>query len=80
MSSSTALVARCWRRVASERMKMRSQLRLFMRMRSPSSAPPTAPSRGIHRDDRDLAIGEVPHEAIEELIVERALARRRPCR
>ena len=39
-SSSTALVERLLRRVAIERMKIRSSRRLFMRIRSPSSAPP----------------------------------------
>src|SRR6185312_15218600 len=39
-SFSTAAVARCCRRVASERMKIASAERLFMRMRSPSKAPP----------------------------------------
>ena len=35
-----ALVATFWRRVANERMNTRSLRRLFIRMRSPSSAPP----------------------------------------
>ena len=39
-SFSTTLVATCWRRVAIERMNTRGLRRLFMRMRSPSSAPP----------------------------------------
>ena len=39
-SFSTAFVATCWRRVAIERMKTRGERSEFMRMRSPSSAPP----------------------------------------
>ena len=39
-SRSTVLIAACWRRVAIERMYTRGLRSEFMRMRSPSSAPP----------------------------------------
>ena len=39
-SFSTTFVAACWRRVAIERMKTCLERSEFMRMRSPSSAPP----------------------------------------
>ena len=39
-SFSTALVATCWRRVAIERMNTRGERSEFIRIRSPSNAPP----------------------------------------
>ena len=74
-SASTALVARCCRRVASERMNTCGAASEFMRMRSPSKrAAGTAP-RGIDRHHGDLAIRKLPQEPLQQLVGQRALAR-----
>ena len=63
-SFSTALVAACCRRVAIERMKTRWLRSEFMRMRSPSSAPPVRRRVGIDRDHRDAHLRESVQEAV----------------
>ena len=68
-------------RVASERNVHLGGSMAFMRMRSPSSAPPPLRRRGVDGEDGDpelvlLVEAEAPHE----LVGERRLARSRRCR
>src|ERR1051325_7705360 len=64
-------------RVASERMKVLRALIAFMRMRSPSSAPPPAPARGGPSEPPPILhpAARVEPEAPYQLVGERAL----PC-
>ena len=78
--TSIALVARCWRRVAIERMKTLSLRRLFMRMRSPSSAPPVRRRVGSTASDRDPQRREVRAGSGRAARRSPCSCRRRPCR
>ena len=72
-------------RVASERMKTLGPAChgsiAFMRMRSPSSAPPRLAARRVDRDHRDLQrVVLVEAEAADQLVGQRATCPRRRCR
>ncbi len=72
--ASIAFVARFCRRVAIERMKTRSLRRLFIRMRSPSSAPPVRRRVGSTATTATRSSREVGQEAGEDLVRHGALA------
>ena len=75
--SSSALGHLGWRpRVASERKYTCGGSIAFMRMRSPSSAPPPAPAGGVDGEHRDAELVLlVEAEAADQLVGERRLAR-----
>ena len=73
-SFSTMFVAACWRRVAIERMNTRLERSEFMRMRSPSSAPPERRRVGSTASTAMRISGNACEEALQQFVDDARLA------